>query len=72
MLASSGGVLNVSEILTRTNGLAAISAMLEAGNCCATAGDTAATDKSIINNDLRMDTPLTPELFEAEWVSVGR
>src|SRR5919112_1685259 len=37
MLASSGGVLNDSAILTRTSGVLAISAMLAVGACCARA-----------------------------------
>src|SRR5690348_83621 len=49
MLASSGGVLNDSAMLTRTSGVVAISAMLAVGACwaAATAGKVSDADKAI-------------------------
>jgi hypothetical protein len=64
MLASSGGVLKDSVVLTRTSGVLAISEMLAVGACCAKAiPDCINTaDKATTFKDLPIATKLSLKL----------
>jgi hypothetical protein len=63
MLASSGGVLKDSAMLTRTNGVLAISEMLAVGACCASAAPdcTRAADKATAFRNFADFTESSPQ-----------